>query len=215
MTSHVSIYMHKMAAAGVPMTSDQFAPRTRSEVTSNLKKPVLRGHVSKVRNGEFAHYSVSAEQLADYLKMHAKASKPQPEQRSSIRTELLEMAERPSGVSSDELLGRVKKAVGTVASLLTNAGLLHAWIGSKHNRWFSTAEARNAYAATAPKSAPLMPSRTLASPRPPSVVIKAKGWDKSAEPYFPTDEKGRPLYKVTIAPPFPQPTKTNTHSGAY
>ena len=142
MTSHVSIYMHKMAAAGVPMTTDQFAPRTRQQVMSDIKNLLTRGLVTKVGKRRTVAFTVSAAQLEAFL------SRP-----SSIRTELLEMAAKPSGVSSDELLGRVKKAVGTVASLLTKAGLLHVWIGSKQNRWFATAAARNAYASTVQKSA--------------------------------------------------------------
>ena len=40
-------------------------------------------------------------------------------------------------------------------------------------------------------------------------------WPKDTPPHLPYDESGRPLFKVTIAKPFPQPTRTNTHSGAY
>jgi DNA-binding transcriptional ArsR family regulator len=40
-------------------------------------------------------------------------------------------------------------------------------------------------------------------------------WEPDTPPHYPTDEKGRPLYKITVAPKQPQPIKTNTHSGAY
>lgn len=38
---------------------------------------------------------------------------------------------------------------------------------------------------------------------------------KAKDATYPVDEQGRPLYKITIAPPPPQPLKTNTHTGAY
>ena len=40
-------------------------------------------------------------------------------------------------------------------------------------------------------------------------------WDKDTPPHLPYDDAGRPLFKVTIAKPFPQPTRTNTYSGAF
>lgn len=40
-------------------------------------------------------------------------------------------------------------------------------------------------------------------------------WDADAPPHLPYDDAGRPLFKVTIAPPPPTPTRTNTYSGAY
>jgi hypothetical protein len=40
-------------------------------------------------------------------------------------------------------------------------------------------------------------------------------WDADTPAHYPVDAKGRPLYKITVAPKQPQPTKTNTHSGAY
>jgi hypothetical protein len=40
-------------------------------------------------------------------------------------------------------------------------------------------------------------------------------WRPDAPAHLPYDDAGRPLFKVTIAKPFPQPTRTNTYSGAY
>jgi hypothetical protein len=40
-------------------------------------------------------------------------------------------------------------------------------------------------------------------------------WDADTPAHFPVDEKGRPLYKITVAAKQPQPLKTNTFSGAY
>lgn len=221
MTSHVSTYLHKMAAAGVPMTSDQFAPRTRSEVTSDLKKMVKRGHVTKVRSGVTAYYSVSMDQLAEYENMHwkkpsPKAIAPDRMRANTIRNQVLSMAAQPGGVAVADISGRTLKAVGTMAWKLAGAGLLHAFRDGRANRWFTTIGARDAYAAQVVRAAPPpMPKRTVASLRTPGVVIKEKGWAKDVQPHYPVDEHGRPLYKVTIAPPFPQPTKTNTFSGAY
>lgn len=45
-------------------------------------------------------------------------------------------------------------------------------------------------------------------------VVKAT-WSVNDAPHFPTDAEGRPLYKITVAAPPPQPLKTNTYSGAY
>lgn len=221
MTLHVSTYMQKMAAAGVPMTSDQFAPRTRSEVTSDLKKMVKRGLVTKVRRGVTAYYSVSMDQLAEYENKQWK--KPRPKAiatermlANTIRNQVLSMAAQPGGVASAEIAGRTPKSVGTMAWKLAGAGLLHASREGMAKRWFTTAEARDAYAAQAVRNVPPpIPKRTSAAPRTPGVVIKAKGWGKDVAPHFPVDAQGNPLYKITVAPPFPQPTKTNTYSGAY
>lgn len=61
--------------------------------------------------------------------------------------------------------------------------------------------------------APKPPARNITYSHP-----KPKGtapWPKDTPPHLPYDEAGQPLFKVTIAKPFPQPTRTNTHSGAY
>lgn len=55
---------------------------------------------------------------------------------------------------------------------------------------------------------------TFCQPRP-----RAKDSDiahfKAQDATYPVDADGRPLYKITVAPPPQQPTRTNTHSGAY
>ena len=38
---------------------------------------------------------------------------------------------------------------------------------------------------------------------------------KASDAIYPLDAKGRPLYKITIAPPPPDSTRTNTFTGAY
>jgi hypothetical protein len=50
------------------------------------------------------------------------------------------------------------------------------------------------------------------------VISRARmlaGWPADTEAYYPTDKKGQPLYKITVAPSPPDPRKTNTFSGAY
>lgn len=212
--THTSTYMHKMAAAKGPMTSDQFAPRTRTEVICDFKKLVGRGLVTRVGKGRGVAFSVSPEQLAAFLR-----------KRSSIRTELLEAAAMPDGVASNELPGRVTKAVGTTASLLFNRGLLHVLKCSKGNRWFTAAEARNAYSAQVVKAAPKPSADSKAASAAWNEVGKTakrkkaahrQGWGKDDPPYLPHDDAGRPLYKVTVCPGFSgDPRRTNTFTGAY
>ena len=215
MTSHVSTYMHKLAAAGVPMTTDQFAPRTRNEVISDLTKLTRRGLVTKVGKGRAVAFTVSAEQLCAFTR------KPNP----SIREQLLELAALPDGVATTEVSGRVTKAVGTTASLLFNRGLLHVWKCSKGNRWFTTAEARNTYAAQVVKAAPKSSAESKAASAAwnevgktakPKKAAHRKGWGKDDPPYLPHDDAGRPLYTVTVCPGFTgEPRRTNTFTGAY
>ena len=48
-----------------------------------------------------------------------------------------------------------------------------------------------------------------------SIVISAPRvratWAPDAPIHYPKDAKGRPLYKVTVGPRFPDPWNTNTH----
>lgn len=212
---HVETYIRTMVAAGVPMTSDKFAPRTRGQVVSDFKNLVKRGVVTKIGERRTCAFVVTPEQFAKFL----------AESKPSTRDELLELAARPHGVSTVELPGRVPKAVGTTAVRLVKMGLLHVWKWHNGNRWFTTEAARNAYAAQIVKAAPKPSADSKAASAAWNEVGKTakrkkaahrQGWGKDDPPYLPHDDAGAPLYTVTVCPGFTgEPRRTNTFTGAY
>lgn len=56
---------------------------------------------------------------------------------------------------------------------------------------------------------------SFVQPKPRPMSDDALNHFKAKDAIYPLDSKGMPLYKITVAPPPPQPTRTNTHSGAY
>lgn len=136
-------------------------------------------------------------------------------QPNSIASKLAVLAARPDGVTTKDLPDLSSNSVGTAAWNMTNRGELHVIKSTRGNRWFTTKKARDSYAAKHRK--PEQPGRkSFASPKLPDIVIRGRAWDKNAPPHFPKDEKGKPLYKITICPGFTgQPLRTNTFTGGY
>lgn len=143
-------------------------------------------------------------------------------------TEIMRLATRRQGVKPSEisaLLGSRASDVAKTMRSLEERGYITRKIGTKKRPTavtaFATKTQATAYSRSeSPKPKPPKPEKVEKAPRnitfcAPVVVRAASGWDKNAPAYYPVDSEGNPLYKITIAPPQPQPTKTNTHSGAY
>lgn len=56
---------------------------------------------------------------------------------------------------------------------------------------------------------------SFCQPKPRPASSAALDHFKASDAIYPVDEQGRPLYKITVAPPPPPVTRTNTYSGAY
>ena len=139
-------------------------------------------------------------------------------------SETMRLAVRRQGVKPSEvadLLGSRPSDVAKTMRSLEARGYLRRETGTKKhaNRIvaYCTKAQQNLYFdAPAPKPKPPKTQKaakniTFCAP----VIVRHSVWDKNAPAHYPVDAEGRPLYKITVAPPPPQPLKTNTFAGAY
>lgn len=146
----------------------------------------------------------------------------------------LRLAKRPDGVMTVE----ISSIFGSVATshalqkLVKMELLFPAKLAHRSYRYFGTqAEAAFFAAQLAKPKAPAQPVVSIGpkqSPKPGSGKLAPIGmgarshatWSRAREgepgyiaPTLPTDAHGRPLDKVTVAPPLPSPAHTNTFEG--
>lgn len=115
---------------------------------------------------------------------------------------IVALAAKPGGFHSSHLPEWSPQGLAGVCKRLANEGsLFRAGISHKHTRYYSTAEARDAALLFKP-----------ATKRSPSVTIRKRlGWGRNDPVHLPRDDKGRPLWKFTVAPRPVPALHTNTH----
>ena len=132
----------------------------------------------------------------------------------------MKLAQTAKGVQSSDLKGKAASDVGKVLRKLVNQGYMTCIDESRRPYVYTATKAQAdkwvADHTKQPKAMTIKPPKqrvqpVLSQPKP-RPISKPK---EAIEPYYPVDADGNPLYKVTIAKPFPQPTRTNTHTGAY
>jgi hypothetical protein len=153
---------------------------------------------------------------------------------SAVAQSALRLSRRPQGMRTCELSDTFGSAAASpTLQKLVELGYLHPLrLGNRVYHYFSTEKAANEYAAklTPPKE-PARLTANLApkqSPRPASGKLASIGmgarsqatWSRAregepgyVEPHYPTDASGQPLYAKTVAPPLPDPARTNTFPG--
>ena len=153
---------------------------------------------------------------------------------SAVAQSALRMSKRPQGMRTMELIDIFGSAAAssTLQKLVELDYLFPLKLGNRVYHYFSTERAANEYAAkiVPPKdparlTASIAPKQTQ---RPPSGKLASIGmgarsqatWSRAregepeyVEPHYPTDAKGQPLYAKTVAPPLPDPARTNTFPG--
>ena len=130
-------------------------------------------------------------------------TKPIAPHLSKLRATLRTLAAGASGFSTAEVSGYAPRMLWNTLDRMCAAGELHkAQISHKVVRYFSNKAHADKYEKTHAKSV----AKSYASPRAHAT------WPRDAEPHFPTRRDGSPAYKVTIAPPSPQPLYTNTYA---
>jgi hypothetical protein len=118
------------------------------------------------------------------------------------REAVLHAASGKHGIAVAELSGQSVHAVQVaVTALLRKGKLFRAKMSHKGVRYFADAAAASAYEAAHRR--PVTPVAVRATGRTP--------WPADAPIHYPKDKHGRPLYKITVAPPPPErPLRTNT-----
>jgi hypothetical protein len=153
---------------------------------------------------------------------------------SAVAQSALRMSKRPQGMRPMDLSDTFGStaASSTLKRLVEIGHLYPLKLGNRVYHYFSSEQAANEYAAklTAPKepaklTASIAPKQT---PRPASGKLATIGmgarsqatWSRAregepgyVEPHYPTDASGHPLYAKTVAPPLPDPARTNTFPG--
>jgi hypothetical protein len=130
---------------------------------------------------------------------------------SPLRAALCDMARRPAGFASSEIVhGFTKDQVQQTASRMADAGVLHrAKLSYRSVRYFDTAERA--------KDCEERASRYADAKAAPAVTVhRAPGrapWDQDAPIHFPTNADGSPAYRITRGPSPPERVfRTNTHA---
>lgn len=114
-----------------------------------------------------------------------------------------DFAKRAGGFKCFEVKGFPQRAVVNTVARLLDAGFLHrAKISHRNARYFGDARLAMQFESGSR-------SEYVQFRHPP----RGRDWDRNAPAVYPTDSKGRPLYKVTVCPSPAAPTRTNTHSG--
>lgn len=124
---------------------------------------------------------------------------------------VMHQAALPGGVTHADLPERFHKGRQNLSNSmmkLVTKGLLVSTKEGRYVRYTTTPEQLAKYVATG-YSVGYVSSRTKLRVGQQRTVAD---WDDDTPPHFPVDADGKPLYKVTVAPKQPEPTRTNTHS---
>lgn len=139
---------------------------------------------------------------------------------NTVAGRAMKLAQTDNGMQSSDLKDKAASDVGKVLRKLVNQGYMTCIDESRRPYVYkATKEQADKWVADhtkPPKAMTIKPPKqrvqpVLSQPKP-RPISKPK---EAIEPHYPVDADGNPLYKVTIAKPFPQPTRTNTHTGAY
>lgn len=139
---------------------------------------------------------------------------------NTVAGRAMKLAQTAKGVQSSDLKDKAASDVGKVLRKLVNQGYMtcidesrrpYVYTATKEqaDKWVADHTKQPKAMTIKPPKQRVQPVLSQPKPRP---ISKPK---EAIEPYYPVDADGNPLYKVTIAKPFPQPTRTNTHTGAY
>lgn len=142
------------------------------------------------------------------------------DQANTLSSRVMSLAGRPEGVRTIDISAVNRSDTARAFRALEARGLGSREIEGPSIVFRCTAEQLARYL---DKSKPLPPKeskdkrlvRPKVKPIPKASGVVKAPWSVSDAPHFPTDAEGRPLYKITVAAPPPQPLKTNTFSGAY
>lgn len=153
---------------------------------------------------------------------------------SAVAQSAIRLSRRPQGMRTCELSETFGSAAASPALCrLVELGYLYPLkLANRVYHYFSSEQAANEYAAKiVPPKEPARLTVSIApkqTQRPPSGKLASIGmgarsqatWSRAregepgyVEPHYPTDAKGQPLYAKTVAPPLPDPARTNTFPG--
>lgn len=153
----------------------------------------------------------AAERFLRYQRTHVLATGP-------VMLRIEEMAKSPKGFKATDVEGRPARVSSVLQRFIDSGRLFRVKLSHRRvmyfgrKEWAEAAEkalAEHGLRRQVPKR---QQSMTVAVPS--GRILRGRApWKDSDPAIYPTDKQGRPLYKVTVAPPLPdRPLRTNTHS---
>jgi hypothetical protein len=124
---------------------------------------------------------------------------------------VMHMAAKPAGITHPDLPERFHKQRQNLSNSMMKLvvkGLVNSTREGRCVRYTCTAEQLARYVANGYH----IQSPKMRSKLPVGAQRMVANWDKDEPAHLPYDADGKPLFKLTIAPPPPVMFKTNTHS---